>query len=85
MFRLSYIFSKANIIDSGAMDHMAFDPSQLLSRKSITPSDILMGKMIGCGTRRGKLYYLDCALDSETKVGQTFTISGASSERQRDQ
>ncbi|CAL8156647.1 unnamed protein product [Prunus armeniaca] len=63
---------------------MAFDPNQHLSRKSTTPLDILTGKMIGCGTRRGKLYYLDWAPNSETKVSQTFTTSGASSERQRD-
>ncbi|CAL2238038.1 unnamed protein product [Prunus armeniaca] len=51
------------IINSGATDHMKFDPSQLISRKSTTPSvvsnandtassmDILTGKTIGCGTR----------------------------------
>ncbi|CAL8118660.1 unnamed protein product [Prunus armeniaca] len=110
------------IIDSGATDHMTFDPGELISPKSSTPSvvsnangtpssvfgegslslstslhldskllvpsldhnllsvaqltttmgcavtfwsnhcvlqDILTGKMIGCGTQRGKLYYLD--------------------------
>ncbi|KAI5328611.1 hypothetical protein L3X38_028008 [Prunus dulcis] len=26
------------------------------------------GEMLGCGTRRGKLYYMDWALDSETKA-----------------
>ncbi|KAI5340481.1 hypothetical protein L3X38_019755 [Prunus dulcis] len=41
-------------------------------------------KTIGYDTRRGKLYYLDWAPDSKTKVGQAFTTSGASSERQRD-
>ncbi|KAI5352092.1 hypothetical protein L3X38_004983 [Prunus dulcis] len=29
--------------------------------------DILTGNTIDCGTRRGKLYYLDWALDSEIK------------------
>ncbi|CAL8150846.1 unnamed protein product [Prunus armeniaca] len=48
------------------------------------PREIFTGKMIGYGTRRGKLYYLNWAPDSETNVGQTFTTSGASFERQRD-
>ncbi|KAI5328105.1 hypothetical protein L3X38_027501 [Prunus dulcis] len=118
------------IIDSGATDHMTFDPSQLISRKSSTMSavsnangtpspvvgegslslstslhldsvllvpsldhnllsiaqltttlectvtfwlnhcvfqDILTGKTINCGTRQGKLYYLDWAPDNEVK------------------
>ncbi|KAI5339123.1 hypothetical protein L3X38_018395 [Prunus dulcis] len=66
------------IIDSGPTDHMPFDPGQLIRRKSSTSSvvfkangtsslDIHTGKMIGCGTRQDKLYYLDWALDSETK------------------
>ncbi|KAI5317748.1 hypothetical protein L3X38_037455 [Prunus dulcis] len=45
--------------------------------------DILIGKTIGCGTRRGKLYYLDWASDSEVKVGQAFTTSGTCSEGER--
>ncbi|XP_020417933.1 uncharacterized protein LOC109948655 [Prunus persica] len=32
------------------------------------PKDILIGKTIGCGTRRGKLYYLDWAPDSAVKL-----------------
>ncbi|CAL2267478.1 unnamed protein product [Prunus armeniaca] len=94
------------------MDHMTFDPDQLISRNSSTPSVvsyvngtpspvvgedslslstslhldsyILTGKTIGCGTRRGKLYYLNWAPDSEVKVGQAFTTSGTRSERERD-
>ncbi|CAL2257687.1 unnamed protein product [Prunus armeniaca] len=46
--------------------------------------DILTGKTIGCGTRRGKLYYLDWAPDSEVKVGQAFTTSGTHSEGERE-
>ncbi|CAL2267942.1 unnamed protein product [Prunus armeniaca] len=109
-----HTFSKKSawIIDSGATDHMTFDPSQLISRKSSTPSvvsnangtpslvvgegslslstslhlnsDIFIGKKIGCGTRRGKLYYLDWAPDSEIKVSQAFTTSGTHSEGERD-
>ncbi|CAL9017760.1 unnamed protein product [Prunus brigantina] len=71
------------------MDHMIFDPGQLISRKSSTPSvvsnangtpspvDILTRKSIDCGTRQGKLYYLDWAPDSEAKIGQAFTTIGA--------
>ncbi|KAI5318029.1 hypothetical protein L3X38_037737 [Prunus dulcis] len=29
-----------------------------------------------CGTRRGKLFYLDWAPDSETKVGQALILRG---------
>ncbi|CAL2226309.1 unnamed protein product [Prunus armeniaca] len=78
------------IIDLGATDHMTFDPGQLISRKSFTPSmvsnanDILAGKTIDCGTQRDKLNYLDWALDSEIKVGQAFTTSGTRSEGERD-
>ncbi|CAL8093379.1 unnamed protein product [Prunus armeniaca] len=46
--------------------------------------DIFTGKTIGSGIRLGKLYYLDWTPDSETKVGQTFTTNGSSSEMQRD-
>ncbi|KAI5323968.1 hypothetical protein L3X38_033041 [Prunus dulcis] len=135
------------IINSCATDHMTFDPGQLISQKSSTPSvvsnsngtpspvvgerslslsaslhldsvllvsslnhnllsvaqltttlrctvtfwvnhcifqDILTAKTIGCGTRRGKLYYLDWAPDSEDKVGQAFTTSGTLSKGERD-
>ncbi|CAL2246759.1 unnamed protein product [Prunus armeniaca] len=80
--------NSAWIIDSGATDHMTFDPSQLINRKSSTPLvvsnangtpypvDNLTGTMIGYGTRQGKLYYLDWASDSEVKGGQAFTTSG---------
>ncbi|CAL8134517.1 unnamed protein product [Prunus armeniaca] len=98
--------NSAWIIDSGATNHMTFDPDQLINRKSSTPlvvsnangtpypvvgegslslslstslhldSDNLTGTMIGCGTRQGKLYYLDWAPDSEVKGGQAFTTSG---------
>ncbi|CAL2267190.1 unnamed protein product [Prunus armeniaca] len=73
------------IIDLSDMDHMTFHPKQLISLKPSTQSmvsnanDILTGNMIGCGTRRGKFYYLDWAPNSETKVSQAFTTSGASS------
>ncbi|XP_008227020.1 PREDICTED: uncharacterized protein LOC103326558 [Prunus mume] len=55
-----------------------------LRRWCLMLMDILTGKTIGCGTRRGKLYYFDSALDSEIKVGQAFTTSGTRSEEERD-
>ncbi|KAI5355238.1 hypothetical protein L3X38_008133 [Prunus dulcis] len=70
------------IIDSGATDHMTFDHSQLISLKSSTLSVVFdaNGKTIGCDTRRGKLYYLDCASDSETKYPKfSNTTSNTSS------
>ncbi|CAL8996548.1 unnamed protein product, partial [Prunus brigantina] len=39
--------------------------------------DILSSKTIGCGTRRGKLYYLDLASDCEASLSQAYKIGGA--------
>ncbi|CAL2257935.1 unnamed protein product [Prunus armeniaca] len=44
--------------------------------------DILTGNMIGCGTKRANS--TTWAPNSETKVGQAFTTSRASFERQRN-
>ena len=44
--------------------------------------DILSSKTIGCGTRRGKLYYLDLASDSEASLSQAYKIGGTSVEKQ---
>ncbi|XP_021829064.1 uncharacterized protein LOC110769409 [Prunus avium] len=44
--------------------------------------DILSSKTIGCGTRRGKLYYLDLAFDSEASLNQAYKIGGTSVEKQ---
>ncbi|KAI5334394.1 hypothetical protein L3X38_024527 [Prunus dulcis] len=71
------------VIDTGAIDHMTFDPGQLtshtpssqsmVSNANGTPSpDILSSKTIGCGTMRGKLYYLDLASDSEASLSQAY-------------
>ncbi|CAL8995150.1 unnamed protein product [Prunus brigantina] len=43
--------------------------------------DILGSKTIGCGTRRGKLYYLDLASDSEASLSQAYKIGGTSVEK----
>ncbi|CAL9017884.1 unnamed protein product [Prunus brigantina] len=80
------------VIDTGATDHMTFDPGQIISHtppsQSVvsnangTPSpDILSSKTIGCGTRRGKLYYLDLASDSEASLSQAYKIGGTSVEK----
>ncbi|KAI5321563.1 hypothetical protein L3X38_030634 [Prunus dulcis] len=44
--------------------------------------DILSSKKIGCATRRGKLYYLDLASDSEASLSQAYKIGGTSVEKQ---
>ncbi|KAI5350864.1 hypothetical protein L3X38_003755 [Prunus dulcis] len=49
---------------------------------SLTPSDILTSKTIGCGIRRGKLYYLDLASDSEASLSRAYKIRGTSVEKQ---
>ncbi|CAL2225380.1 unnamed protein product [Prunus armeniaca] len=95
------------VIDTGATDHMTFDPRQItshtpssqsvVSNANGTPSpvigegslslsdsltldsDILSSKMIGCGTRRGKLYYLDLKFDS---LSHAYKIGGTSVEKQ---
>ncbi|CAL8999933.1 unnamed protein product [Prunus brigantina] len=65
------------IIDSGATDHMTFDPGKLISRKSSTLS--VVSNANGHPHRKddwlwyfaGKLYYLDWASDSEVKIGKS--------------
>ncbi|KAI5353666.1 hypothetical protein L3X38_006560 [Prunus dulcis] len=60
------------------------DPTTRTHASIATTKDILIGKMLSCCTRRGKLYYLDRAPDSEVKVSQAFRTSGTSSEGERD-
>ncbi|CAL2227818.1 unnamed protein product [Prunus armeniaca] len=43
--------------------------------------DILNSKTIGCGTRTGKLYYLDLTSDSEASLSQAYIIWGVSVEK----
>ncbi|KAI5344292.1 hypothetical protein L3X38_012169 [Prunus dulcis] len=73
------------VIDTGATDHMTFDLGQITSHTPFsqsvvfnangTPSpDILSSKTIGCGTRRGKLYYLDLASDTEASLSHAYKI-----------
>lgn len=47
--------------------------------------DIRTRKGMGCGTRMGKLYYLDLAPGSETRVGHIVKLSGDSAEKQREE
>ncbi|CAL9019227.1 unnamed protein product [Prunus brigantina] len=58
--------------------------SKSLNTSLETDLDIFSSKTIGCGTRRGKLYYFDLGPDSEAKVCQTFKMGGASVEKQKD-
>ncbi|CAL8152076.1 unnamed protein product [Prunus armeniaca] len=44
-------------------------------------SDILTRKIIGYGTRRGKLYFLDLAPSVETWISQAFKTSGDPTEK----
>ncbi|CAL2225005.1 unnamed protein product [Prunus armeniaca] len=65
-----------------SLDHNLLSVAQLTTTLGCT--DILIGKTIGCGTRRSKLYYLDWAPDNETKFGQAFTTNVTRSEGERD-
>ncbi|KAI5335498.1 hypothetical protein L3X38_025631 [Prunus dulcis] len=58
--------------------------SKSLNTSSKTDLDIFSSKTIGCGTKRGKLYYFDLGPDNEAKVCQTFKMGGASVEKQKD-
>ncbi|KAI5312163.1 hypothetical protein L3X38_041336 [Prunus dulcis] len=80
------------VMFTGATDHVTFDPRQItshtLSSQSVvsnangTPSpDILSNKKIGCGPRRGKLYYMDLASDNEASHSQAYNIGGKSVEK----
>ncbi|BBH09861.1 hypothetical protein Prudu_022487, partial [Prunus dulcis] len=46
-------------------------PSGTSGSKPWPPQDLLTRTVIGCGTRRGKLYYLDLTEDSSTRLSQT--------------
>ncbi|KAI5317136.1 hypothetical protein L3X38_036843 [Prunus dulcis] len=71
---------------------MTFDPGQLTSHTPSSQSVVsnvngthfldILSKTIGCGTRRGKLYYLDLASDSEASLSQAYKIGGTSVEKQ---
>ncbi|KAI5342103.1 hypothetical protein L3X38_009978 [Prunus dulcis] len=45
--------------------------------------DLLTRTVIGCGTRRGKLYYLDLTEDSSTRLSQTHHVKGDESIRMK--
>ncbi|XP_016650515.1 PREDICTED: uncharacterized mitochondrial protein AtMg00810-like [Prunus mume] len=68
-FTLSAV-SNANGTPSPVVGH----DSLSLSTSIHLDSDILTGKMIGCGTRWGKLYYLDWASDNEVKSNSDHTL-----------
>ncbi|KAI5324577.1 hypothetical protein L3X38_033650 [Prunus dulcis] len=45
--------------------------------------DLLTRTVIGCGTRRGKLYYLDLTEDSSSRLSQTHHVKGDESIRMK--
>ncbi|KAI5343288.1 hypothetical protein L3X38_011164 [Prunus dulcis] len=76
-----------------SLDHNLLSVAQLTTTLGCTVTfwpnhcvfqDILTRKTIGYDTRRGKLYYLDLAPDSEVNVGQAFTTSETRFEGERD-
>ncbi|CAL8990580.1 unnamed protein product [Prunus brigantina] len=45
--------------------------------------DLLTRAMIGCGTRRGKLYYLDLTEDDSKRLNHTHHVGGDESMRMK--
>ncbi|CAL8075670.1 unnamed protein product [Prunus armeniaca] len=72
------VMSNAN----GTSSPVIGEGSLSLSDSLTLDSDILSSKMIGCGTRRGKLYYLDLKFDSEASLSHAYKIGGTSVEKQ---
>ncbi|KAI5340660.1 hypothetical protein L3X38_019934 [Prunus dulcis] len=72
------------IIDSSASDHMTCDLNKITSLSPSSQSDILTRKIIGYGTRKGKLYFLDLATSGETRISQAFKTSGDSTEKNQN-
>ncbi|RVX03736.1 Retrovirus-related Pol polyprotein from transposon RE1 [Vitis vinifera] len=66
--------SCAWIIDSGATDHMTFESRQ----------DIQTRQTIGCGIKRGKLYYLDLQSNDSNKLQQALMADGSEEEKKND-
>ncbi|XP_068340320.1 uncharacterized protein [Pyrus communis] len=77
------------IIDSGATDHMTYDPIDLASdtiplRRNITNAngvtlpDILTKEIIGHGTKRGNLYFVD-----DVSTGRVTLTQGAVDHKRR--
>ncbi|KAI5338792.1 hypothetical protein L3X38_018064 [Prunus dulcis] len=90
---LSHSLHLDSVLLVPSLDHNLLSVAQLSTTLGCTVTfwpnhcvfwDILTGTTIGCGTRRGKLYYLDWALDSEVKGGQAFTTSGTRLKGERD-
>ncbi|BBH05042.1 HXXXD-type acyl-transferase family protein [Prunus dulcis] len=79
-----------SLTSSLSLDHVLVVPSldyDLLSVPQIIDSlnctDLLTRTVIGCGTRRGKLYYLDLTEDSSTRLSQTHHVKGDESIRMK--
>ncbi|RVW69129.1 Retrovirus-related Pol polyprotein from transposon RE1 [Vitis vinifera] len=67
------VINSAWIIDSGATDHMTFDSRQ----------DIQTRQTIGCGIKRGKLYYLDLQSKDSNKLQQALMADGSEEEKKK--
>ncbi|KAI5314959.1 hypothetical protein L3X38_044135 [Prunus dulcis] len=81
-----------SVLTVPSLDHNLLSVAQLTTTLGCTVTfwlnhcvfqDIFVGKTIGCGTRRGKLYYLEWAPYGETKVGQAFRTIGTCSKEER--
>ncbi|BBN68727.1 hypothetical protein Prudu_550S000600, partial [Prunus dulcis] len=63
---------------------MTCDSNKITSLSPSSQSDIITRKIIGYGTRKGKLYFLDLATSGETRISQAFKTSGDSTEKNQN-
>ncbi|KAI5334072.1 hypothetical protein L3X38_024205 [Prunus dulcis] len=68
-----------NIVSSSQTAAFTSSSSKIATTGS---QDILSSKTIGCGTKRGKLYYLDLASDGEASLSQAYKIGGMNVDKQ---
>ncbi|KAK2967762.1 hypothetical protein RJ640_029658 [Escallonia rubra] len=69
------VTNSAWIIDSSATNHMTIDSRQ----------DIQTRQTIGCGVRRGKLYYLDLVSKSSDKLRQALMVNDSEGEMRKSE
>ncbi|RVW42081.1 putative mitochondrial protein [Vitis vinifera] len=67
------VINSAWIIDSSATNHMTFDSRQ----------DIQTRETIGCGIKRGKLYYLDLQSKDSNELQQALMADGSEGEKKK--
>ncbi|RVX13195.1 hypothetical protein CK203_018029 [Vitis vinifera] len=72
-------------------DHMTFDSRQVSplrpsSQKIVPqPMDIQTRQTIGCGIKRGKLYYLDLQSKDSNKLQQALMVDGSEEEKKKSE